>query len=174
MNESLCCLEMKPMSISCQLQSGVEEKNQFFMKSSMEVVRKQLSLARKEHILMTPIYSDLEFEPASRKLVQTAEHPMCTKYSWNIYQSVKSEVLRSLREDVFGNKTLKESNPFFVALVQVYSDKPATTLKANATVAYPVNTVLLNFSKEFRRYLIDHGHTLVELLPVSTSEISKD
>lgn len=48
----------------------------------------------------------------------------------------------------------------FVGMVEVYSNNTATTLKGNAIVAYPVHFVLLTFTKEFRRYLVDHGHTL--------------
>lgn len=56
-------------------------------------------------------------------------------------------------------------------MVEVYSDETATTLKEKATVDYPVHEVLMNFTKELRQYLIDHGHTLAGVLPVSTFDI---
>ena len=58
----------------------------------------------------------------------------------------------------------------FVGMFQLYTDKTATTLKANATVAHPVHVVLLNVTREFRLKLINGGHTLVGLLPVATLE----
>lgn len=54
-------------------------------------------------------------------------------------------------------------------MVQDFTDKPTTRLKANATVVYPVLVGVLDFNLDFRRYVIDHGHSFVHLSPVSTS-----
>lgn len=62
------------------------------------------------------------------------------------------------------------SIPSFVEMGQVYTDKTTTSLKANAIDAYPVHTVLLNYAATYRRYLIDHRHTFVGFLPVSSVE----
>lgn len=56
----------------------------------------------------------------------------------------------------------------------MYSEKAVTTLKANDTVAYPENLLLLNFSKYFRQYLMDYAYTLDRLLLISTLELSND
>lgn len=57
-------------------------------------------------------------------------------------------------------------------MVHAYTDKMATTLKAKATVSYPVQIVLLNFTKAFRRFLIDRRHTFVGILPVVSSSLT--
>lgn len=52
-------------------------------------------------------------------------------------------------------------------MVQVYTYKTASTLIANATVAYLVYVILLKVKKKFRSYLIDHEYNFSGLLPVS-------
>lgn len=58
-------------------------------------------------------------------------------------------------------------------MIQVYFGKTATTLKANATVAYPVHIVLLNFTKEYRRFFIENWYTLVRLSPIFASKCNE-
>lgn len=63
-----------------------------------------------------------------------------------------------------------KASPSLVKIVKVNTDKTASRCKTNATVPYPVHLVPLNVLKRFCRILIDHGYTLVALLPVSTSD----
>lgn len=67
------------------------------------------------------------------------------------------------------NENLYDGAPSFVSVLQVYTDKVATILKANVTVTYSVSVILLNFNLNFRRYLIDHGQTMVTFLTASTT-----
>lgn len=55
-------------------------------------------------------------------------------------------------------------------MLHVLLDKAVTALNANATEAYPAHTLLLHFTKHFRRLLIKHGYAIVDLLLVSLSE----
>lgn len=96
---------------------------------------------------------------------------MQTKYGRDIYICIKSEVLRSTNKIILGNGSLSGKNSSYAGMVKVYSDTTAATLKSNAILAYPVHGVLMNFSKEVHKYLIDHGYRLAGLLPVSTSGI---
>lgn len=57
----------------------------------------------------------------------------------------------------------------FSGMLQGYTDKTANTLKANATVAYPMHVALLNFTKEYFYYLVNHEHTSTVLLPLPTA-----
>lgn len=59
-------------------------------------------------------------------------------------------------------------------MVQVYSDETATTPKANAIGAYPIDFVLLKFTIEVCQHVIDHGYALAGLLTVSNLDICKD
>lgn len=62
-----------------------------------------------------------------------------------------------------------DEKPCFLGMVQVYTDTTASTLEANAMVAYAVHVKLQNFTYEFRRNLIDHGHPFAGLLHVCTA-----
>lgn len=57
-----------------------------------------------------------------------------------------------------------------VALIQLFSDKPAKTLKSTASVAYHLNAVLVNVAARGRQWLIDNGPTLVGFLPASCTQ----
>lgn len=82
--------------------------------------------------------------------------------------------MSSANKNVEYNESICEKNSSFVHIVEVYRDKTATTLKANATVANPVHVIFFNFMKEFCRCLSDHGHTLAGLLPVTIFSIVQD
>lgn len=58
-------------------------------------------------------------------------------------------------------------------LVQTYYNKTATSLEFNALAGYPAHMVLLSFTKREKRYLVDHGHTLLGLLPAEAAELSE-
>lgn len=93
-------------------------------------------------------------------------------YLLQIQRFMRTKVLQSTQAVVFWNKFLSQSLPHLVRIEQVYTNQKATTIKASTTAAYPVYMVLLNFSKAFRRYIIDQNYSLVGLLPVSFSEFS--
>lgn len=57
-----------------------------------------------------------------------------------------------------------------VRFVQVFSDKTATSLISSALVAYPAHVVLLNFSEEYKKKLIQSKQSLLEFLPVETDK----
>lgn len=105
----------------------------------------------------------------------TDPHPMSTLYASSIYESVRVRVMGSPGSSVFWtNENDSSASFFFVGVLQLYSDKTATTLKANTIVAYHVHVVLLNFVEKFYLYLFDHGYTLVGLLPISTCNTMPD
>lgn len=57
---------------------------------------------------------------------------------------------------------------------QVYINKTVLRLNGNTFVEYPIYLLLLNFSKKLSKFFIDHGHTVVALLPETTSETTTD
>lgn len=67
------------------------------------------------------------------------------------------------------NENTKEKHSSFVDIIQIYSDKTATTLKSNPIVVYPAEIVLLNFTSDFQKFLINHGHRNVGQLLVLVS-----
>lgn len=60
-----------------------------------------------------------------------------------------------------------------MGLVQLYSDKTASSMWCGASVMYRVHAVLLSFSVELRQNFIYNGHTLVRFLPVEYEEYYK-
>lgn len=97
-------------------------------------------------------------------------HPVSTKFGKEIERKVRERVMRSPKSEVLWNARENEMPKSFSGLIQIYSDKTATSLKCSALVAYPVHVVWLNFTARQRRYLIDHGYTLVGFLPVGSEE----
>lgn len=49
----------------------------------------------------------------------------------------------------------------FLRLIQNYMNKTTTSLNCRALVAYAVHILWLSFTAKKRRYLINHGNTLV-------------
>lgn len=62
-----------------------------------------------------------------------------------------------------------DKNTKRVGAIQVCSGRRNVTLKSYSIVAYPAHNILLKFSDQFDPLLIDDGHMLLALIPVSTS-----
>lgn len=77
--------------------------------------------------------------------------------------------MSSFCTDSVWDRSEDENKSCSVGVVQVYTDNTVTTLKANATVAYPVHVTHLYFTKEFCWYKIYYGDIIAGLLPVSTA-----
>lgn len=90
------------------------------------------------------------------------------------YGNVKIYVQRSPICIVFLEDNSTVNDPSFVRMVQLYTDKTVTSLKANAVVVYPVQVVSLNFTLEFCQFFIDHRLTFVKLLPISKTSIREE
>lgn len=69
---------------------------------------------------------------------------------------------------------LHNDTPSFVSLAHVYTDKTATNLKTNATVAHPVHVVLMKFNLNFRRFLSHHRQVLECCLTLWTALSHED
>lgn len=97
---------------------------------------------------------------------------MSRPISKRLYKAVQQAVMSNEDGEVFRNECSKERPESFVGLVQLFSDKPATTLSSTVVVAYSGHVVLLNVSAFCNRWLVKNGITLLGILPVSmeTSE----
>lgn len=83
-----------------------------------------------------------------------------------MYVKIRSHFQWSRLVISFGKKHKEEEKLSFFGIVQVYIGKIATTLLPNAIVAYPVDVMLSDFSEMFCRFLMNHRHLFVGLLPV--------
>lgn len=82
--------------------------------------------------------------------------------------------MRSSDKNVFQSDNNDSRGKSFVVMLQLYTNKTVTYLKANAIVAYPIHAVFQSFKKQFRRYPIDQEHALVGLLLISSLEHLSD
>lgn len=73
-----------------------------------------------------------------------------------------------------GKKMSFTTHHFFLELDQVYTNRSASSLKANVNATYPVHFVLPEVSKYFFRTIIAYGYTLDALLPLVTSNTGTD
>lgn len=87
-------------------------------------------------------------------------------------QSLRMKVFKSVQEDVFWKEIPSELKPCIIDMIQVCSDRTATTLKANKNYPFLVQFAHQIFSEECRRFFIDYTFTLVELFLVFSLEES--
>lgn len=120
-------------------------------------------MAEAQYVFTGPKFSDTESDPTSKKLSQGAVYPMHTTYLLQIYQAMKTKIVKLAEEEVVWNKSQSGPRVCFVGIVQLYTDRIEMTLKESSIVAFLVQLVLLCFSKELRRYLINHGYAPVQL-----------
>lgn len=62
----------------------------------------------------------------------------------------------------------------FFCAVQRLSDTSVTALEAAAFEFYPIHLMLLNFTKEWKRHHVQHGHKFVAYLPIQYDSTSDD
>ena len=84
--------------------------------------------------------------------------------------AVMNELMNCPEKDVFWRDG-KHSVRSFVGLLQIYSDKSMTSLRASSLPFYPIHCTLLNFKEHTRRMFISTqqtmvGHLSVHLLPI--------
>lgn len=151
-------LQIRLGNVTCVTRSGLIENHLFNYRDTRDLIQKQLCFARDHQVILRPCMEQ-----------SAIPHALQTRFCNDVYGSVRNYVQRSAIRTAFWNDCSNWENPSFVGMVQVYTDKTATTFKSNAIVPYPVHVVLLNFIPSFRRFLIDNGYTFAGLLPVCTS-----
>lgn len=129
-----------------------------YVKNIVSVLQKQVELAK---------VGDFTFRPSRRDASELMEHPLHSDWFNSLYNWRKSLVQRSKNEDIFWTEDGMLRS--FIGFIQLFSDKTAASLKANAFVAYPFHAVFLNVSAQYRRFLIGHGYTIVAFLPTTLS-----
>lgn len=97
-------------------------------------------------------------------------HLTSTTNAVTVHNCLQSKIKCLSDRNVFWSKSNDSGGNSFIGLLQQYTSMSVTTLKANAIVVYPVPVAFLNFPKQFRRYLVDHVHSLVVLRSASLLE----
>lgn len=87
---------------------------------------------------------------------------------------MQSKIIGSSDRKVFWSKNDNCESNLFVNMIQLYSGMAAIMLEANGIITYKAHVMLRNFTKQFRRYVINHGHTRAGLHQVSVLENTFD
>lgn len=95
--------------------------------------------------------------------------PMATGFFGTLEDTVPQRVLQTSANQVFWKENLPVLPRALVWLVQVFSDKLATTVEIFALVTYPFHVVLLNFSEGCMKRLTQSRHALVAFLLVESA-----
>lgn len=78
-------LNLKLLFVTYQSRHWPKGKQKFFMKSSIEVSRKQISSAEAQHVFKRQVLSDAGKDPSFEKKSEADVYLMETKYSKQIY-----------------------------------------------------------------------------------------
>ena len=142
-------------------ETGVQ--GDLYTRSVVDLLRKQIAGSCNRSAVFSP--------PLSQK--EEYCHPMIAKLGTECVPAVQKHIMESIsKEDTWRTKE-KCGEQSFVGMVQLYSDKTCTSLKASALQFYPLHITLLNFSEDHRRKCISNGETNIAFLPVSFYRIAE-
>ena len=134
-----------------------------FMKSAVEVLQSQMMDANDKDIYVYPC------EKFTRNNEHGVSNVMQTWFGREVTKSTRNKLALSSNPSEFWHDRTS-SDPHFTGIIQIYSDKSATSLKSSAVNAYPVHITLLNFDASFRTRKIVEGKTILGYLPVEMME----
>lgn len=138
------------------------------MTDCKKVIKNQSKTAQSDHICMQPYLFQ------TQDSFHSFENMVCSSMKslnvQDVYSFEKRMGMASCDCYVVWHGSIKEDDLQVVKMTQLFSDDTSTTPERNATVAYPICDVLLNFSEELKRYRIDDHQMFEGLLPVSTSD----
>lgn len=151
---------------------GSEEELVFYVKDAEVVLMNNMRLEKDGYAQTRPDMLDqMDYVSTSKK---NFAHLMCNAYTVSDSDCTTVDILMPENETVFWKDYVVEGTLSLVGIVQVYTDRKLSSLQANATVVIMAYMVLLKFEKRFRRFHIEHGHTLIAFVFVAFSEISAD
>ena len=137
-----------------------------YKKNVIEVLRTQLKISGDKDITFRPCFNEMNRDFVS--------HPLQSEFFATLYKSVRTEIMSSEEASIEWNQSRSTTPNSFIGMLQIYTDKTATTLKSQSLVGYPIHVTFLNVTIQFRRFLIDHGYTLVGFLPVGFQDAQSD
>ena len=92
-------------------------------------------------------------------------HPLQTPFFKEKYRNLKLSIMGSKDKGVIWNDT--GNGKSFIGFIQLFTDKTVAALKSNSFSAHAFHITLMNFSKAFRRRMIQEGHTVLGFFPVA-------
>ena len=153
--------------VNCSVNDTVH-KGLYFKRDILATLKNQLLKASDKDIVFSDSNSTNEFNINS-STSESVKHPLHSPFFQDLHFKIKNQKMASSDDTVFWSEN--ENNKSFPGFIQIFTDKTVTTLKPGGMVAHAVHVTFINFTKQFRRYLITHGHTIVGFLP--TASISR-
>ena len=141
-------------------------KSLLYRKDVVRVLQKQVEMASQGDF----IYNSCGSNTGTTNARNTWCHPLDTDYFTSFEDILRKRVMSSSNPDIFWSST--STRHCFPGFIQVFTDKTVTTLKASGMAAHAVHAVFVNCSKEYRRYLIQNGYTIIGFLPTHIFETS--
>jgi hypothetical protein len=137
---------------------NVQYEAEYFRSDIVKVLREQVTHAREE---------DIVFNPSEKyKLHIPYGHPMQLKYCSDTVHKRKMEIMESNVPGVMWHNS--NATKSFVGCMQMFTDKTVTTMKIGGIAAHVVHATFLNFTKKYRKTLIQGGKTIIGFLPTGT------
>ena len=134
-----------------------------FMKSEVEVLQSQMMDANEKDIYVNPC------EKFTRNNEHGVSNVMQTWFGREVTKSTRNKLaLGSNPSEFWHDRTTNDHH--LTGIIQIYSDKSATSLKSSAVNSYPVHITLLNFDDSFCTRKIVEGKTILGYLPVEMKE----
>jgi len=132
-----------------------------YYKNAISCLKKQLDLCTENDIVM----QDLSCTTDSPNHPERFKHPLETLFFRDRSNDIRRAVIASDSENsIWFDDDEKKS---MVGYIQIFTDKTKAALKSDSFAAHAVHVTYMNFTKAFRRKMIQAGHTLIGFLPVS-------
>lgn len=151
-------LHMRLRNVFSIIRNVRTENPSFHSRPTEELLWEELFFAIDHHVTLRPRVERLH-----------TPHAPDTNYCRDFYGSVWIYVRRSADLTDSWNDCTTGNNLSFVGIVQVFTDRRATTSKSNATVAWPGHAVLLHFTPALHLLPISNGCTFAGYLSVWSS-----
>lgn len=129
-----------------------------FYKDAIQCIQKQLELCTEEDLIF-PDYEAISGDSGS------VHHPLQTRFFKDKYRKLKLSIMGSMDNGVIWTES--GNGKSFIGFIQLFTDKTVAALKSNSFSAHAVHITLLNFSKSFRKRMIQEGHSVLGFLPVA-------
>ncbi len=150
--------------VHCTIGS-TSHKALYFQRDIISVLKNQLLLASPNDIIFQTCSKSNSCSPDSCS-TDSIKHPLHSQFFSTLQFEIQQRIMSSSSADVvWHNDRHKKS---FIGYLQLFTDKTVTSLKASGMVAHAVHATFINFSKDFRRFLIRNGHTIIGFLPTSS------
>lgn len=125
------------MMLSSSAYSRKVEQHIFYMWDPLEVIRAQIRLAGKDQVFTMLRSWNLYNCKAMHETCESRVHTMDALFSKTVFECVRKHVTTSTYPLPLWHDGKGASITTFVEMVQDYTDKATTSLKANATVHIP-------------------------------------